>query len=190
MNQIRSALAGIMLGAMAPVAFAQDSALSLSPPLLRTDAPKLLADAHLHFNGLTEVYGYIVRSRGLGKDDEGALARAVAAGSTLEHVRDSSGRSLTVIKADLLKDGKSQLASADGNFPYYVLRPSADGLTLLGGMFGDGYATGITDGHLQFVVRLKMSAGQVRNMRFQVRGDALVNLSPIKSDRAPFIADV
>jgi hypothetical protein len=161
----------------------------MSPPLLRTIAP-VSAAAPLHFNNLTEVFRYIVQARGLGKTDDEALVRALAAGSTVQQVRDSSGNSLTVIKANLVADGTSRLASAEGNFPNYVLRESAEGISLLGTMFGESYSTNLADGHLQFTLRLRMAAGHVRQMRFQVRGEALVNLTPLKLQGAPYIADV
>ena len=180
MKHIASGLSGILLSAGASLVFSQ-------PPPLRTVAP-VAATAALHFNDLAEVYRYIVQTRGLGKADDEALVRALVADSKVEQVRDSSGAPLTVIRADLVAGGTSRLASAQGNYPYYVLRQNAEGITLLGTMFGDGYATSRMDGHLQFTMRLRMAAGQVRQMRFQVRGEALVNLTPLKTERAPYIA--
>ncbi len=183
MKQMLSGLFGILLMAGTPLAFSQTS----TP--LRAIAP-ISAAAPLHFNDLAEVYRYIVQTRGLGKADDEALVRALTAQSTVQQVRDSSGNWLTVIKADLVAGGTSRLASVEGNFPFYVLRQSTEGISLLGTMFGESYASGLRDGHLQFTLRLRMAAGKVRQMRFQVRGDALVNLTPLISQRAPYIADV
>jgi hypothetical protein len=185
MKPIVSGVAGILLSAAMPLAFAQD----MNTPLLRTIAP-VSATAPLHFNDLTEVYRYIVQSRGLGSPDDEAVVRALIAGSTVTQVQDGAGHALTVIKADLVRDGKSGLASAEGNLPYYVLHQSAGDVTLLGTMFGDSYTSSVANGRVQFSMRLRLPAGKVRDMRFEVRDEALVNLTPIGSQRTPFIADV
>jgi hypothetical protein len=95
-----------------------------------------------------------------------------------------------IIRADLVTDGTSRLASANGNYPYYVLRRDGDRLTLLGMMFGEGYATSRIHGHLQFTMRFREAAGQLRPMRFQVRGNALFNLTPLGGHTAPYIAGI
>jgi hypothetical protein len=82
------------------------------------------------------------------------------------------------------------LASANGNYPYYVLRRDGDQLTLLGMMFGDGYATSRIHGHLQFTMHFREAAGQLRPMRFQVRGKALLNLTPLGGRTTPYIAGI
>jgi hypothetical protein len=157
-------------------------------PPLQTIFPVAPAAA-LHFNDLTEVYRYIVQTRGLGQPDDEALVRALISGSTVKQVRDNSGNTLTVIKADLVAEGASRLASAEGNLPYYVLRQNTGGVSLIGMMFGESYTVSVTDSHVQFKVKLRMSAGRVHDMRFEVRGEALVNLSPLNTGQhAPFIA--
>jgi hypothetical protein len=79
------------------------------------------------------------------------------------------------------------LASANGNYPFYVLRHSDRGFALLGVMFGEGYVTSLA-GHLQFTMRLRRDAGQLTPLRFQIQGNALVNLTPLKSQKAPDLA--
>jgi hypothetical protein len=180
--------AGIVLSMGAPLAFSQAVVPSLGPPMAPPLVAPVPAGVPLQFNDLSEVYRYIVQTRGLGQAGDEALVQALAGGSTVQHVRDISGDSLTVIKAELIADGASRVASANGNYPYYVLRHSEQGFALLGVMFGQGYVTSRADGHLQFTMRLRMEAGQLRPMRFQVRGNALVNLTPLKSQTAPYIA--
>lgn len=143
------------------------------------------------FASLTEVYRYVVQTRGLGRPADDDLVAALEAGSTSEQLSDTSGGALTVIKADLLTDdGGSRLRSANGNYPYYVLRRDRQGLVLLGVMFGDGYQTQVRDGRMEFTMSLRTSGGSVQPMRFRVEDDVLVNLSqPLKQERFPFIAD-
>jgi hypothetical protein len=181
-------VSGIFFCAAISAAFSHDYN---DPPalLLRTIAP-VAATPPLHFNDLADVYRYIIQSRGLGKSEDNALVGALTASSTVKQVRDSSGKFLTVMKADLVADGRSRLASPEGNFPHYVLRQGADGITLLGTMYGESYAAGIKDGHLQFTMQLRMATGQEHEMRYQVRDDALVNLTPLHSERHPYISDV
>jgi hypothetical protein len=175
-KQTLSCLSGIFFWVTMPLAFSQA-------------IPPVAAAAALHFNDLTEVYRYIVQTRGLGRPNDEALVRALISGSTVEQVPDKSGNTLTVIKANLVADGTSRLASAEGNLPYYVLRQQPGGLSLIGMMFGESYTFSVTDGHVQFKVQLRMSAGRVHDMRFEVRGEALVNMSPLKgAQHAPFIA--
>jgi hypothetical protein len=171
-----------------PLAFSRD--YNDSPTLLfRTIAP-VAVPSPLHFNDMTEVYRYIIRSRGLGNPGDDALVGALVAGSPVQKVRDISGKFLTVIKTDLVTDGRSRLASTEGNFPYYVLRQTADGITLLGTMYGESYTANLKDDHLQFTMRLRMATGQEHEMRFQVRDETLVNLTPLNSERHPYISDV
>jgi len=181
MKRMLSGFGGILLCMAAPSAFPQAIA---TLPL----SPKVLAIEPLHFNDLNEVYGYIVQNRELGKSGDESLVRGLAAGSTVQQVRDTSGDSLLVIRADLVTDGTSRLASANGNYPYYVLRRDGDQLTLLGMMFGEGYATTRVHGHLQFTMRFREAAGQLRPMRFQMRGKALFNLTPLGGQITPYIA--
>jgi len=183
MKRMLCGFSGILLWMAAPAAFPQAIA---TLPL----SPKVLAIEPLHFNDLDEVYGYIVQNRELGKSGDESLVRSLAAGSTVQQVRDSSGASLMVIRADLITDGTSRLASANGNYPYYVLRRDGDQLTLLGMMFGDGYATSRIHGHLQFTMHFREAAGQLRPMRFQVRGKALLNLTPLGGRTTPYIAGI
>jgi hypothetical protein len=188
MKLVIVAASSMFFCAAMPSAFSYDH--NDSPALLlRTIAP-VAAASPLHFNDLTEVYRYIIERRGLGKPEDDALVGALIAGSTVKQVRDSSGKFLTVIKADLVADGRSRLASTEGNFPHYVLRQTADGITLLGTMYGESYAASLKDGHLQFTMRLRLATGQEHDMRFQVRDEALVNLTPLNSERYPYISDV
>jgi hypothetical protein len=182
MKRMLSGFGGILLCAVAPLAFPQPIA-----PL--PFAPKL-ANAPLHFNDLNEVYGYIAQNRGLGKSGDESLVHGIAVSSSVQQVKDPSGDSLMVIRADLVTDGTSRLESAAGNYPYYVLRRDGDQLTLLGTMFGAGYATSRIHGHLQFTMHFREAAGQVRPMRFQVRGKALFNLTPLGGQTAPYIAGI
>ncbi len=189
--QMKLAVVGVssvFFCAVMPLAFSHDH--NDSPTfLLRTIAP-VAVPVQLHFKDMTEVYRYIIQSRELGKPGDDELVGALAAGSTVKQVRDISGNFLTVIKADLVADGRSRLASTEGNFPHYVLRQTTDGITLLGTMYGESYAASMKDGHLQFTMRLRMATGQEHDMRFQVRDEALVNLTPLNSEPHPYISDV
>jgi hypothetical protein len=183
MKRTLSGFGGILLCMAAPSVFPQAIATLPSIPAVRAIEP-------LHFNNLNEVYGYILQNRELGKSDDESLVRSLAASSTVQQVKDTSGDSLLVIKADLVTDGTSRLASANGNYPYYVLHRDGDRLTLLGMMFGEGYAASRIHGHLQFTMRFREAAGQLRRMRFQVRGNALFNLTPLGGQTTPYIASI
>ncbi|HTY50031.1 MAG TPA: hypothetical protein VMB48_10095, partial [Steroidobacteraceae bacterium] len=116
---ILAAAAGVIL-AGAQCAFAQQ----VWPP-----APRPVTPRPMVFASLTELYRYVVQTRGLGGSADDNLVAAVEASSTSEQVPDASGDALTVIKADLLtEDGGSRLRSASGNYPYYVLRRDRQGL--------------------------------------------------------------
>jgi hypothetical protein len=118
------------------------------------------------------------------------VVAAVEASSAVGDVPGDAGGVLTLVKADLVAGGVSRMASANGNYPYYVLRRDSHGLVLLGVMFGDGYQAGTHDGRLEFTVSLHIDGGKTQPMRFRVEGDALVNLSaPAHGERFPYIAD-
>jgi hypothetical protein len=183
MKRMLSGFGGLLLCMAAPSAFPQ--AITTLPK-----SPALLAIEPLHFNDLNEVYGYIVQNRGLGNSGDESLVRSLAASSTVQQAKDTSGDSLLVIRADLVTSGTSRLVSANGNYPYYVLRRDGDQLVLFGMMFGEGYATSRIHGHLQFTMRFREAAGQLRPMRFQVRGKALFNLTPLGGHTTPYIAGI
>lgn len=131
-----------------------------------------------------------MQNRELGKADDDSLVRSLAASSIVQQVRDTSGDSLMVIRPNLVTNGTSRLASASGNYPYYVLRRDGDRLALLGTMFGTGYATSHVDGHLQFTMRFREAAGLLRPMRFVVRDKSLFNLTPLSGQKTPYIAGI
>ena len=160
------------------------------PPRPGAAIPQLPVPRPMVFASITELYRYVVQTRGLGGSADDDLVAAVEASSTSEQVPDASGNALTVVKADLLTDGRSRLRSASGNYPYYVLRRDRQGLVLLGVMFGDSYRTEVHDGRMEFTMSLRTSGGGTQPMRFRVEDDVLVNLSqPRGRDRFPFIAD-
>jgi len=176
---ILAAAAGVIL-AGAQCAFAQQ----VWPP-----APRPVTPRPMVFASLTELYRYVVQTRGLGGSADNDLVAAVEACSTSEQVNDASAGTLIVVKADLVSDGVSRMRSASGNYPYYVLRRDSHGLMLLGVMFGDGYDAQVHDGRMEFTMSLRTPTG-TQPMRFRVEDDVLVNLStPRNQDRFPFIAD-
>jgi hypothetical protein len=184
MKRMLTVFCGILLGAATQLGFSQELIPTLGPAMAPPAVAPVPPGIPLQFNNVSEVYRYIVQTRGLGRTDDEALMQALTAGSTVQQVKDISGELLTVIKPELIVDGTSRLAS-NGNYPYYVLRPGSQGLALLGTMFGQGYATSLTDGHLRFTMRLRTEAGKFRPMRFEVRGNSLVNLSPLNRSRRP-----
>jgi len=68
-------------------------------------------------------------------------------------------------------------AQKNGDFPFYVLRETPQGLALMGRMFGSAYRSYIRKQHLEFRVEQHLAVNKTTKMRFRVEGDRLVDLS-------------
>ena len=110
--------------------------------------------------------------------DEAALARQLAAQSTIEHVLDCPAAPIAVVRAELLnRDGTSRLRSPAGNYLLYVLRETPQGLLLLGRMYGRSYRSKIVGQRLEFDVQREPSGRSEMQQRFRIEGDTLIDLS-------------
>ena len=156
-----------------------NAAFAFGSPLgIRHTAAIVPAPITITFSDLSDLYGYIAQSRGLGARNDSELAKRIAASSRVVQVHDGSADPILVIKADVLdQGGHSRLRSSNGNYPFYVLRVTEDRLVLLGTMFGADYRHRLDGRQLRFEVRLRTGPHTTKAMTFLVDGTRLVNLS-------------
>lgn len=170
---IRGAFVPALSILIANVAFAVGPPLGARPSSVVVPVPITIS-----FADLSDLYGYIAQTRGLGDRNDTNLSKRIAARSRVARLHDGSAGPILVIKADVLDEsGHSRLRSADGNYPFYVLRITDKRLVLLGMMFGTGYRYRLDGRQLHFDVRLNTGARKPRALSFLVDGNRLVNLS-------------
>lgn len=130
------------------------------------------------FQDLSDLYGYIAQTRGLGGRNDTELAKRISASSRIAWLHDGSADPILVIQADVLdENGHSRLRSSDDNYPFYVLRVNHKRLVLLGLMFGTGYTHRLDGSQLHFQVKLNTGPRTTKALSFLVEGNRLVNLS-------------
>lgn len=131
----------------------------------------------VRFHSQEELFSWVAIERQLGDPADSKLLAKLAAGSRIEHLRDSSS-AITVVQLGLRDAHSNSLVrSPEGNYYYYVLRDTADGQLLLGRMYGQGYSSHLNDGSLEFEVKLHRSPQETVHMRFRAGDTALVNLT-------------
>jgi hypothetical protein len=155
------------------------ASLAVAAQLGRPEAGPTLAVPVLQtFPDLSYLFAYVAQSRGVGSANDSELSQQIASSSSVEQLRDYMADPILVVKADLLDhNGRSRLRSLNGNYPFYVLRATADSLVLLGTMFGTAYSAHLDEKQLHFEVQLNTGQHTTKTMSFLVDENALVNLS-------------
>ncbi len=121
------------------------------------------------FATFRELYAHIAKKRGLA-DPEGDLAiQQIESHASIEHLRDYSGESITVVKVDAPRAGDDP--------SFFVLREKEDHLRLLGEMNARSFESSTASGHLEFVLDVGQRGAQAP--RYQVDGDFLINLADL-----------
>jgi|GEM_PF-2220689 len=124
------------------------------------------------FTDLTQFFAHVAALRGpIASVDPGSAAAALQARSPVEQLRGSSGEAIVVVKVGV--------PSAEGNYPFYVMRETPRGLLLLGEMSGRSYHPTTERGILELIVDVSGSDAPVTPARYQVDGYFLVNLADL-----------
>ena len=130
------------------------------------------------FQGYSQLFARILADRALSGWLDESLPQRIQADSRIDRVHDRSPQPIDVVRVDLQDpDGTSRVRSKDGDFPFYVLRETPQGLVLMGQVFGSTYRTYIRGKHLEFEVEQHLGANKTLKTRFRVEGDVLVDLS-------------
>lgn len=130
------------------------------------------------FRDYPQLFARILADRGLDRGFDQSLLPRIQADSRIDRVHDRSPEPIDVVRVDLRNpDGSSRVRTKTGDFPFYVLRETPNGLVLIGQMFGSTYSSYIRRQRLEFRVEQHLSSNTSTTMRFRVEGGVLVDLS-------------